>query len=313
MAQLSGTQKKQKRTFIVLLVAIVVVLAAIAYIAFGELTAHSSLFDDQKFATAIASDLGKAPSFLKESDLAGVKYLGVSYDGSETVTVVTGGDEFVDTYNEAVAKDAAGEDTSSYDLTKLLKSTQYTYKGEEAPVLDDLKLFTGVRYLDIAGVHVTDSSVFSGMTDIETGSLMSCGLTEVAGLSGLNADKLVKLTLTGNSIEDWSPLDAFQDKVIVSSGYSLTPKEDGTIDFNDASSWTYTETTLTEHYEQQKAQEEADAEANNTADETGDAADAENADAPTDETGTADETVEPTDGKAADENTTENADENAAA
>ena len=62
MAQLSGTQKKQQKTFVVLLVAIVVVLAAIAYIAYGELTAHSSLFEDQKFAEAIAKDLGKAPA-----------------------------------------------------------------------------------------------------------------------------------------------------------------------------------------------------------------------------------------------------------
>ena len=76
MAQLSGTQKKQQKTFVVLLVAIVVVLAAIAYIAYGELTAHSSLFEDQKFAEAIAKDLGKAPAFLKESDLASLRTLG---------------------------------------------------------------------------------------------------------------------------------------------------------------------------------------------------------------------------------------------
>lgn len=85
MAQLSTSQKKQKKTFIVLLVAIVVVLAAIAYIVYGVATSHSSLFEDQKFAAAIAKDLGTAPAFLKESDLAAVKYLGVSYDGSETV------------------------------------------------------------------------------------------------------------------------------------------------------------------------------------------------------------------------------------
>ena len=248
MAQLSGTQKKQQKTFVVLLVAIVVVLAAIAYIAYGELTAHSSLFEDQKFAEAIAKDLGKAPAFLKESDLAAVKYLGVSYDGSETVTVATGDDKFVDTYNEYVTKAEAGEDVSSYDFTKLVKTTTYTFKSEEAPVIDDLKLFTGVRNIDIAGIHVTDSSVFAGMTGFETASFMSCGLTEVAGFAGIDTEKLVKLTLTGNDIEDWSPLDAVADKVIVSSGYMLTPNEDGTVDFNNM---TYTETTLTEHYAEQ--------------------------------------------------------------
>lgn len=277
MAQLSGSQKKQQKTFVVLLVAIVVVLAAIAYIAYGELTAHSSLFEDQKFAEAIAKDLGKAPAFLKESDLAAVKYLGVSYDGSETVTVATGDDKFVDTYNEYVTKSEAGEDVSSYDFTKLVKTTTYTFKGEEAPVIDDLKLFTGVRNIDIAGIHVTDSSVFAGMTGFETASFMSCGLTEVAGFAGIDTEKLVKLTLTGNNIEDWSPLDAVADKVIVSSGYTFTPSEDGTVDFNNM---TYTETTLTEHYAK-KAQEEANA-ADNTDETDANTDTADNADAPAD-------------------------------
>ncbi len=305
MAQLSGSQKKQQKTFVVLLVAIVVVLAAIAYIAYGELTAHSSLFEDQKFAEAIAKDLGKAPAFLKESDLAGVKYLGVSYDGSETVTVATGDDKFVDTYNEYVTKSEAGEDVSSYDFTKLVKTTTYTFKSEEAPVIDDLKLFTGVRNIDIAGIHVTDSSVFAGMTGFETASFMSCGLTEVAGFAGIDTEKLVKLTLTGNNIEDWSPLDAVADKVIVSSGYTFTPSEDGTVDFNNM---TYTETTLTEHYAK-KAQEEANA-ADNTDETDANTDTADNADAPADNAedaadnadNTADNTDVPADG-AADEDT----------
>ena len=289
----------------VLLVAIVVVLAAIAYIAYGELTAHSSLFEDQKFAEAIAKDLGKAPAFLKESDLAAVKYLGVSYDGSETVTGATGDDKFVDTYNEYVTKSEAGEDVSSYDFTKLVKTTTYTFKGEEAPVIDDLKLFTGVRNIDIAGIHVTDSSVFAGMTGFETASFMSCGLTEVAGFAGIDTEKLVKLTLTGNNIEDWSPLDAVADKVIVSSGYTFTPSEDGTVDFNNM---TYTETTLTEHYAK-KAQEEANA-ADNTDETDANTDTADNADAPADNAedaadnadNTADNTDVPADG-AADEDT----------
>ena len=292
MAQLSGTQKKQQKTFVVLLVAIVVVLAAIAYIAYGELTAHSSLFEDQKFAEAIAKDLGKAPAFLKESDLAAVKYLGVSYDGSETVTVATGDDKFVDTYNEYVAKAEAGEDVSSYDFTKLVKTTTYTFKSEEAPVIDDLKLFTGVRNIDIAGIHVTDSSVFAGMTGFETASFMSCGLTEVAGFAGIDTEKLVKLTLTGNNIEDWSPLDAVADKVIVSSGYTFTPSEDGTIDFNNM---TYTETTLTEHYAEQAQDNTNTDETDTNTDTTDDTAD--NADAPADN---ADDTADNTDAPADD-------------
>ena len=115
------------------------------------------------------------------------------------------------------------------------------------------------------------------MTGFENASFMSCGLTEVAGFAGIDTEKLVKLTLTGNDIEDWSPLDAVADKVIVSSGYTFTPSEDGTIDFNNM---TYTETTLTEHYAK-KAQEETNADDNT--DETDANTDtADNADAPAD-------------------------------
>lgn len=101
--------------------------------------------------------------------------------------VITGGDEFVDKYSEYLAKDEAGEDVSSYDFSNLVKGTTYTYKGDQAPKLDELKYFTGVRHVEISGINVTDSSVFEGMTEIERGSFSSCGLTEVAALQVLTA------------------------------------------------------------------------------------------------------------------------------
>lgn len=293
MAQLSGTQKKQKSRFITLLVAIVVVLAAIVYVVYGEVTSHSKFLADEKFAEALSETLGKAPLFLSENDLASVKYLGVSYD-SETVQVVTGGDEFVDKYNEYTEKQEAGEDVSDVDLSKYVKIAAYDEK--EAPTLDDLAYFTGVRNIEVSGIKVTDSSVFSGMTAIEDGSFYAIGLTEVAGFAGINADTLNKLSLNGNDITDWSPLDALADKVIVSASYMLTPSEDGTVDF---SNMTYVEQTLTEYYEEQAEAEAADDEAaedETTEDETveGENADAEG-EADTDEGAdvAADAVVEP--------------------
>lgn len=255
MAQLSGTQKKQKSRLITLLVAIVVVLAAIVYVVYGEVTSHSKFLADEKFAEALSETLGKAPLFLSEEDLAAVKYLGVSYD-SETVQVITGGDEFVDKYNEYTEKQDAGEDVSDVDFSKFVKIS--TYDEKEAPTLDDLAYFTGVRSIEVSGIKVTDSNVFSGMTAIENGSFYAIGLTEVAGFAGINADTLKKLTLSGNDITDWSPLDALADKVIVSASYMLTPSEDGTVDF---SNMTYVEQTLTEYYEEQAEAEAAEDEA----------------------------------------------------
>ena len=160
--------------------------------------------------------------------------------------------------------------------------------------------------MEISGINVTDSSVFEGMTEIERGSFTSCGLTEVAGFAGLDGEKLVKLVLNGNSVEDWSPLDAFADKVIVSMAYTIVPKEDGTVDFNDSSSWTLKETTLTEYYQEQAAKDdiaagqEENTDNTDTTDENADNTDAntdtagdnaDNTDAPADNADEADDTV----------------------
>ena len=293
MAQLSGTQTKQKKTFIALVVAIVVVAVAITFVLYGELTSRSSLLENQDFAAALSDNLGKAPAFLKESDLAAVKYLGVSYQ-SETVQVITGGNEFTSQYLEYLDKIEADEDVSGYDLTKLVKIS--TFEAKEAPKLDDIKFFTGVEVLEVSGVTVSDSTIFSGMTSLVNGSVTGCELTEVKGFAGLNAETVKELNLSSNNVEDWSPLDYIKDKVIVSASYMLEPSEDGAIDFNN---FTYVEQTLTEYYEKQaeKAEDEANKEAegedaaDNNEDEPADADDK-----PTDEVGTSDSADAPTEG-----------------
>lgn len=277
MAQLSGTQKKQQKTFIALLVAIVVVVVAIAYVLFGALTSKSSLLDNQDFAAALSENLGKAPAFIKEEDLAAVRYLGLFYDADgKQVQVMTAGDDFASMYIEYMEKTEAEEDVSSYDFTGLYKSAAFDAK--EAPRLDDLKYFTGVQVIEVSGITVSDSSVFAGMKSLVLASV-SCGLTEVNGFTGLNADTLKKLTLSGNAIEDWSALNYIEDKVIVSAYYTVEPGEDGTVDFNN---FVYKEKTLAEQNAEAAAAAEASDEENS--DETESEADA---DADTDETDTA--------------------------
>lgn len=276
MAQLSGTQKKQKNTFIVLLIAIVVVLAAIAYVLYGGLTSKSALLDNQDFAAALSETLGKAPAFIGESELANVKYLAVSYDANEkSAMVVTGGDEFVTRYEEYMAQvDAAAEDeeVTQPDLSAYVKMA--TFSSKEVPTLDDVKYFTGLKRIELSGISVSDSSVFAGMTGLTSGLISGCGLTEVNGLAGLDAEAVDTLYVTGNSIEDWSGLDYIADKVIVNSYYTPGFTEDGQLDFNN---FQYVEQTLTELKEEEAARAEDEENADNT-DNADDATDVDNAD-----------------------------------
>ena len=80
----------------------------------------------------------------------------------------------------------------------------------------------------------------------------SCGLTEVTGLANLNAETLYEVNLTGNEITDWSPLDYVQDKVLVSSTYSVEQTEDGSYTLVPV------EQTLADYYAEKAEEAEAE-------------------------------------------------------
>lgn len=265
MANLTSKQKKQKNSFIAMMVAIVIVIAAIAYVLFGGLTAKSDFLANQELATALSKVLNKAPAFITEEDLAQIKYFSFDYNAEEEIaSIMTGDDTFVGMYYEYLAKLEAEEDVSEYDFTGLYKTVEFDLDKEDS-LLDDIKYFTGVRNLDIAGASFTDSTVFSGLTNIEKANINSCGLTEVGGFGGLNPDKVIEVNFTGNNITDWSPLDIIKDKVIVSTYYTIAPTEDGSIDFNNM---TLVEQTLTEYYEELAQAQESENAAQETTYET---------------------------------------------
>lgn len=265
MANLTSKQKKQKNSFIAMMVAIVIVIAAIAYVLFGGLTAKSDFLANQELATALSKVLNKAPAFITEEDLAQIKYFSFDYNAEEEIaSIMTGDDTFVGMYYEYLAKLEAEEDVSEYDFTGLYKTVEFDLDKEDS-LLDDIKYFTGVRNLDIAGASFTDSTVFSGLTNIEKANINSCGLTEVGGFGGLNPDKVIEVNFTGNNITDWSPLDIIKDKVIVSTYYTIAPTEDGSFDFNNM---TLVEQTLTEYYEELAQAQESENAAQETTYET---------------------------------------------
>lgn len=264
---MANTQTK-KRSFIVMLVAIIVVAAAIAFVVFDEVTSKSDLIENGDFAFALSDVLGKAPAFITEEDLAAVKYVELNYDVENDLGyIAVGYDEFLAEYKKLVAAAEAGEDTSNFNITNLFKDATFELKDGEK--LDDIKYFTGVDTINSSSVKYTDSSVFAGMTAATSFNVVDGGLTEIAGLANLNLEAVEGIDLTGNNITDWSVLDSIKDKVIVNKFYSFEPKEDGTIDFNNM---TLVEQTLTEYYEEKAA---AEAEAEKTEENTEETAKAE--------------------------------------
>ena len=273
MARVNSSQKKQQKSFIIMIVAIVLVALAILYVLFDKYSSKSSLLENQNFATALSSAIGKAPAFISADDLAKPEYLAVSYDASsKTYSIGVGYDGFLDGYNDYLKKSEAGEDVSGIDLSKFVKSA--SYKGENE-LFDDVKYFTGVKVLELSSLSFSDSSVFAGLSKITDANISYCGLTEVAGFADYgNHEGFEVLNIAGNSVEDYSPLEYFKDKVIVNNYYTLQPNEDGTY---DSSSIVAVSQTLEEYLEELEHEGEEDEEEN--AEEEGEEAEGEEADA----------------------------------
>ena len=257
--------KSSKKSFIIMLVAIIVVAVAIAFIAFEESTSKSKLFENQSFAAAVAEIFETSPAFLKQEDLSEVKYIEISYDPqSSQATLAVGFEDFLSIYKEYMDAMDAKEDTAALinELNGLFKGA--SFKLENDAYLDDVKLFNGVEIIATTSVKYSTSSVFENMTQLTSGEFISSGLAEVAGFAGLDPEKVERLSFPENNVTDWSVLDAMKEKVVVDAYYTLVPGEDGQIDFNNM---TYVEKTLAQYYEElAKAETEVETETPENAD-----------------------------------------------
>lgn len=252
MANLTASQKKNRNKFVALIIAIIVVAAAIAYVIYGGLTTTSKIMANQNFADALSAAFGKTEASITEEDMAAVKYFELSYDSTnKTYMLALGYDDFVkayDEYNEKVENLAEGETAPQADFADLVKIA--TFEGDEKSDLSDIKFFTGVDTISLSSVPVTNEYIAS-LTNLRKGSFYSCGITDVTGFASLDLAKIEELDFTGNTISDWSPLNSISDKVIVSS-YSFGTDEDGNITLIPEAQ------TLTQYNEElAKAEEEA--------------------------------------------------------
>lgn len=226
MANLTATQKKQKKTFIALIVAIIVVAAAIVMVVFDVATAKSSLFENQSFAEAVSEIIGKRPGLISEKDLEDIKYLEINYNSDEKEYYVAAAkSDFVELYTDYIAKTDAGEENVTLDIAGKFKDSSFEMTDGEA--LTDLKYFKNLEVINISGVVLGDSAIFEDMKALTHANVTYAGLTEVNGFASLNADTVYEINLSGNDVADWSPLNYIEDKVIVSSTYTIEQTEDG--------------------------------------------------------------------------------------
>ncbi len=323
MANLTASQKKSRNKFIALIIGIIIVAAACAYVIYGGVTAKSNLLENQNFAKALSEVTGKTPLAISENDLAAVKYLEMSYDStnkqyslavgyddfmaeytkqleaknaSDTASDETAADENTDANADNTAADAAADntadaanDTSSDkandDSVDLSTLVKSAvFKGTEDDVFADLKYFTGVETISVHGVKFPADFDFGVYKNLTRGYFGNAGITTVETFANLNLENIESLDFSGNTIEDWSALESISDKVTVFSGYTVETGDDGNYQYVP-----YTQ-TLTDYLKEQ-------ADSANNADENADAADGENADGA--------DTADNTDA-AADETTDEN-------
>lgn len=304
MANLTASQKKSRNKFIALIIGIIIVAAACAYVIYGGVTAKSNLLENQNFAKALSKVTGKTPLAISENDLAAVKYLEMSYDStnkqyslavgyddfmaeytkqleaknaSDTASDETAADENTDANADNTAADAAADntadaanDTSSDkandDSVDLSTLVKSAvFKGTEDDVFADLKYFTGVETISVHGVKFPVDFDFGVYKNLTRGYFGNAGITTVETFANLNLENIESLDFSGNTIEDWSALESISDKVTVFSGYTVETGDDGNYQYVP-----YTQ-TLTDYLKEQ-------ADNANNADENADAADGENAD-----------------------------------
>ena len=311
MANLTASQKKSRNKFIALIIGIIIVAAACAYVIYGGVTAKSKLLENQHFAKALSEVTGKTPLAISEKDLAAVKYLEMSYDSTnKQYNLAIGYDDFMTEYtkqieasntDEQVSDDAPVDENTAENTDETADNTSETadtednsadsasdnesadsadlstlvksaaFKGTEDDVFEDLKYFTGVETISVYGVKFPSDFDFGIYKNLTRGYFGNAGITSVEKFASLNLDSIESLDFSGNTVEDWSALESISDKVTVFSGYTIEAGEDGNYQYVP-----YTQ-TLTDYLAEQAANDAenadgTDAENTDGADSTADAA-----------------------------------------
>ena len=256
--------KSNSKSMAFIAIAIIIVLAAIGFVAYDEWSSHSGLFGNEKFARAVAEALNVTPASLSEESLSDVKVLEVYYDETTKEFSVTAAREFdtkafldlnkqyeeIATKYEELSADEENDHTSELTTLSVEANSVMTQinalsenielvavSADEIPALDDVKYFANLEMLSLIGVSVADSSVFEGMNNLMNLTVQNCGLTEVNGLAGLDAENVYAVVISESGVTDWTPLNYIAEKVSIPNY----------IDFGNGQVFQYGTTTLADY------------------------------------------------------------------
>lgn len=247
MANLSGTQKKKQNQFIALVIAIIVVVAAIAFVVVGKYAFIT--FSNDTFESVLASALDAKADFISDSDLKDVKYFEFYNDGTN-LSVYLGDDDFLtklaayEDEQEAIADaeeakqaeieeakkaaEDAGEEFNEEEFvaTTVVPEETVKHPAEETKnavgtstkayeKLNDIKYFTSVKRMSVIGAEI-DSASFKSLKNLTNATFDSCKFDSLDGFKALDLAKFESITFSNcTGISDWTPLESIADKVTV--------------------------------------------------------------------------------------------------
>ena len=122
----------------------------------------------------------------------------------------------------------SGEDLI-FDMAKIPADTYKNLKefytsGVTVDNSDLVNTHTGLTTLGLAGAGLTSIPDISALSNLEVVDLSDNELTSVAGLEGLDNEKITNIYLAGNTIEDYSPI-AHIDEAKITKAYEEAESE----------------------------------------------------------------------------------------
>ncbi len=195
---MANSKKNGTLGFVVTLILILVVIAAISYIIYDGISSKSTFIEDESMADILSETLGKSQRAVTEEDIATLEgFSAFNFQGYNFLTICLPG------YSEIVEAEEV-DDAAIMAHMKQFDLNEYNIES-----YSDLKYFKGLKELILPSVDFEDVSFISDMKELET--LYIDGVTvggeyinDLSLVSGL--ENLRTFSAYGNNVTDISPL-----------------------------------------------------------------------------------------------------------
>ncbi len=232
---MANTKKSGNFGFVVTLILILVVIAAISFIVYDGVSSKSELLEDQAMADILSETLGKSQRSITEDDIATLEgFSAFNYQGYNFLTIcLPGYSELISAEeidNEALMAHMKQFDLGQYNIESYA-DLKY-FKGLKELILpaadfEDLSFVTNMKQLEtlyvdgvkVGGEYFSDLSLVSGLENLKTFSAYGNNIKDISALSSLT--NLENLYLDFNYIEDISPLSNLKNIKNLYLSYNL--------------------------------------------------------------------------------------------